>query len=133
MKAIDNTSLQRGLTNVVPADSFVAAVNYNIVVATPKVTFTDASTFNTADSLKAINVYVSDRNGNRKSAQILAGGGSVDVNITNFDLNQLTLEATVISAKGSKATIGTLALYPGATAGALGYAEYQPNENTDQG
>jgi len=133
MKAIDNSSLQRGLTSVVPADNFLAAVNYTVVPGTPKVTFTDASTFNTGDSLKAINVYVADRNGMKKTAQILAGGGSVDVNIAGFDLNVLSLEATVVSVKGSKATIGTQTLFPGITAGALGFADYQPNENTDKG
>lgn len=104
--AIDNKELETKVCGDCSCKGFAAIVKYEIDLKAETVKFTDASQFDTGDSLAKIILHVSDGTGKRKNGDFSTAGGSVTLSLTAFDFNSLILRATVVSKMGCRANVG---------------------------
>jgi hypothetical protein len=129
MTAIDNSGFLNVCHNCGGA-GFTPGISYAFVAATKKLTVTNTSTFPAGDSLNVVNITVTDRFGNSKTAQITTAPVVVDL-VVPFDVSLgFNIQATVVSNKRLLADLSAydVASTIGAASGVLGNADIETDE-----
>jgi hypothetical protein len=86
-------------------DSVLAGVaNFTFTTATKIINIVDASVFTGGDAFKSMTIDVYDKQGNYKSAQILAAGGNVNIDLdaaVSLDMTGVfAIKVKVVSVNG---------------------------------
>jgi hypothetical protein len=131
MKAIDNSGFLNVCHNC-GGEGFGPGISYSLNTATKVLTITSTSVFPVTDTLKVINVSVSDRFGNQKKLRIIGPAITGTVDLSTFFNTSLgfNIQAVIVS---NKRLIADLTAYEvgattGAAAGVLGYADIETDE-----
>lgn len=133
MKAIDNSGFL-DVCHGCGGAGFTPGISYAFVAATKILTVTSTSAFPAGDSLKVVNLTISDRFGNSKTAQItvVSVDDEVAIDLTagfNVSLG-FNIQATIVTDKRLLADLSAydVASTVGAAAGVLGYADIETDE-----
>ena len=115
MIAVDNTNLISGLnTPAVVTTGFAPVVTW--AYSSPSITFTDGSSFPSADSFKIINCTVTDNEGNQVTGAINAASGTAVVNCSTLvQTSPWRVNATVVSTNGCISDGGQSGIGPAVT------------------
>lgn len=134
MKAIDNSGLQTFCHSCQVA-GWAPAVTFSLANSTKILTITDTSTYPAGDDRKALNVTVTDRFGNVKSAQMAVDvddAFTIDLS-SGFNLAEgFVIQAMIVSNNRLIADLTAYDVYKystattGTTAGSLGYLDTNP-------
>lgn len=103
MTSINNSGIVN-ICSTCGCAAFAPLLNIVYTKATPNIVLKDMSTFDAGDSLKAVNVSVTDSQGNVKYSRITVTGapGQQTLSLTglNLDGDGINVHATIITAKG---------------------------------
>lgn len=128
MKAIDNSGLIN-FCHSCNVSGFVPAITFSMANSTKILTVTDATTYPAGDGANVVNLIVSDKFGNVKTAQITATSTTIDLS-TGFNLTEgYTIQAMVASDNRLTADLTAYDVYrystasTGTTTGSLGYVD----------
>lgn len=115
----DNKVLQEGLCNDCGCIGFAPKISYVADATAKTVKVTDTTVYGSGDSMKAIIVHVTDKNGKEKQAKIAEGSTEVTIDVSSLDLSSINIKATVVSDKGCKADLGAYKIGSVALTGSL--------------
>lgn len=120
IQAFSNEELKSGLCGNCDCSGFVPVITFVYAPGTPSITFTEDSDLPVGDDLAAVNITVTDKDGNREQGQITVAGGNVVISLTGFNLgDKLDIIATVVTDGECTAEMSYYNLETGTTEGEL--------------
>lgn len=130
MHGFDNSELKEGLCNTCSCKDFAPSVTY--ALSGTNLTLTEASTYDTGDTLSAVHFVVTDRNGKELTATVTAAGGNHVFDISTLDKVDIDVKAFVVSRGGCKADLSVYGLGGVPASGTLGNVNEQ-GDNVNPG
>lgn len=131
MKAIDNSGFL-DVCHGCGGAGFTPGISYAFVAATKILTVTSTSAFPAGDSLKVVNLTISDRFGNSKHKSIVGPAASTTIDLSaDFNVSLgFNIQATIVTDKRLLADLSAydVASVVGAASGVLGYADIETDE-----